>query len=54
MEASYSFGKKVIYNSEKKWLMVYAENGISQAHEDILKAHYNVESITIVLKEWRK
>lgn len=52
MITTFSFGKRVIYNSEKNWVMVYAKNGISKAHEDILKAHYNVDHITIILREW--
>jgi hypothetical protein len=54
MTTAFSFGKRVIYNSEKNWVMVYAENGISEGHEDMLKAHYNVDHITIVLREWNK
>ena len=51
MHIAKSFGKKVIYCEAKNWVMIYAKNGISKAHEDMLKAHYNVTHVTIVLKE---
>ena len=34
------------------WLLVYSKNGLSPVFEQILKNKYNVESITIVLKDY--
>lgn len=45
-------GIKVIYCEEKKWVMVFSKNGISRHFEDMLKAHYNVSSVTIVLRDY--
>ena len=45
---------KIIHNESPKWLMVYSIDGISATLELMLKSKYNVKSITVVLKEYKK
>lgn len=51
MQSTTMFGKKLIYCEAKQWVMVYSASGLSQPAQDIIKAHYDVPHITIVLED---